>query len=150
MKFIIHDFFFFLFSLAQHRRTAPPRTTAPPAASNASVSTPSPETSEKPPTTSPSISTRKLGLANAATPDKVEDQLHKIAGLCLEGRSQKEIAERFGLSKSQISRDLKEIHQQWKSEIGNEEAQDSYTDQLDHLVVQYIFIIHSSWVCAIV
>jgi transposase len=65
-----------------------------------------------------------------------EDHLHKIAGLYLEGRSQKEIAERFGLSKSQISRDLKEIHQRWKSEIGNEKTlilRAKELERIDHL-----------------
>jgi hypothetical protein len=65
-----------------------------------------------------------------------KDQLHKIAGLYREGRSQKEIAEQFGLSKSQISRDLKEIHHKWTSEIGNEEAHTlrrQELDRIDHL-----------------
>jgi hypothetical protein len=51
-----------------------------------------------------------------------EDQLHKIAGLHFAGRSQKEIADQLGLSKSQICRDLKEINRRRKREIGNEDT----------------------------
>src|SRR5579864_3671845 len=51
-----------------------------------------------------------------------EDHLHQIAVLQLEGRSQKEIADRLGLSKSQICRDLKTIQQRRKSEFGNEDT----------------------------
>jgi hypothetical protein len=42
-----------------------------------------------------------------------EEQLRQIAGMYLEGLPQRDIADRFGLSQSQISRDLKEIQRRW-------------------------------------
>lgn len=44
-----------------------------------------------------------------------ENQRAEIARLCLRGYSQTQIAERVGISQSQVSRDLKVIEERWKT-----------------------------------